>query len=183
MRSIVLKFGLISGFILVGAFAITLPLVLNGTIDMSKGQLVGYSVMVVSFIPVFLGVRAYREQHGGAITFGRAFKVGFLIALVSSACYVAAWQVVYFGGFLPGFEEKMQAAQMEKMRESGATAEEMAKAQAQAAKLWEWYRNPLINVAITFLEPLPVALIMSLVTAGILRKKPDGGAAPAVAIA
>ena len=46
---------------------------------------------------------------------------------------------------------------------------------AWSEKFAELYKNPLINVAMTFMEPLPVALIISLVSAGVLsRKKKEG---------
>jgi len=35
----------------------------------------------------------------------------------------------------------------------------------------QMYRNPLINVALTFLEPLPVGLLASLISAGLLKRK------------
>lgn len=169
MRSIVLKFGLISAFILAGGTALTLPLVANGTIDFTRSQLLGYSIMVLSFIPAFLGVRAVREDNGGTIGFWRAFGVAMLIALVSTLCYVAVWQVIHFGGFLPGFVEKMQAIQIGQMQAKGASPEAIA----QSEKFWELYKtNPLVNIAITLLEPLPVALIVSFVAAAILRRRP-----------
>lgn len=37
----------------------------------------------------------------------------------------------------------------------------------------EMYKNPLINVALTLLEPLPVGLLFTLVSAGVLRRKPS----------
>ena len=42
---------------------------------------------------------------------------------------------------------------------------------AEMKKFAEMYRNPLINSAITFLEPLPVGLVIALVSAGILRRR------------
>jgi hypothetical protein len=46
------------------------------------------------------------------------------------------------------------------------------------------YDNPFINAAITFVEPLPIGLIVTLISAVILRKKKaiaaamdEGGAA------
>jgi hypothetical protein len=44
------------------------------------------------------------------------------------------------------------------------------------------YKNPLINVAMTFIEPFPVGLLVTLVSAAILRKRrttPAGGVAQA----
>ena len=169
MKKIALKFGLISGLILVGISAVTVPLHLNGTIDMTMGMWLGYTVMTLSFIPVFLGVRAYRDERGGAISFGRAFGLGMLITLVSSLCYVAAWEIVYFGGLVPGFEERMKAEQLADLEKEGASPDKIA----QVEKMWQLYRNPAINAGITLLEPLPVALIVSFVAAGILRRKPE----------
>src|SRR5204863_7267516 len=95
MKKIVLTFGIISGLLSALMMAITMPLTLNGKIPHDKGLLVGYTAIVLSFVLVFFGIRTYRENAGGASTFGRAFKVGLLIVLISSAFYVATWQVLH----------------------------------------------------------------------------------------
>lgn len=47
-------------------------------------------------------------------------------------------------------------------------------------KFREMNKNPLVNIAYTTIEPLPVGLLFTLVTAGVLsRKRRD--AVPAVA--
>jgi hypothetical protein len=33
------------------------------------------------------------------------------------------------------------------------------------------YKNPLVNIAFTFLEPLPVGIVFTLVTAGVMSRK------------
>ena len=35
------------------------------------------------------------------------------------------------------------------------------------------YNNPLLNSAMTFLEPFPVGLFVTLISAAVLRKKGD----------
>ena len=35
----------------------------------------------------------------------------------------------------------------------------------------EWYQKPVYNAAITFLEPLPVGVVLTLVSAGVLRRR------------
>jgi Protein of unknown function (DUF4199) len=183
MKNAVLKFGLISGVALAGAARALMQLCLRGVIDIANAHFIGYSIMVVSFIPVFLGIHACREENGGTIGFWRAFGIGMLITAVATLCYVVAWKIVYYGGFVPGFEEKMIAAQVEKMQQDGAAGAEIAAARQQMQRMWQVYRNPQINAAITFLEPLPVALIISAVAAGILRRKPDRRGSPAAAMA
>lgn len=171
MERIVLTFGLISSAILVTLMAILLSLVLSGGLNFEGSEVVGYATMVLSFIMVFFGIRSYRENiGGGAITFGRAFKVGILIALITCAVYVIAWQITYYN-FMPDFMDRYAAIAIERMREKGASDAEILKTTQQMAHYKELYKNPLINIGITFLEVFPVGLIMTLVSAGILRKR------------
>jgi hypothetical protein len=123
MKKLVLTYGLISGGILAILTAIMFPLCLNGTIDMRHSQLLGYTMMALAFIAVFFGIRTYREHHnGGTITFGKAFKVGILITLVTCAMYVIGWEIVYWG-FLPDFGDKYAAYTLEKMKTDGDAAD------------------------------------------------------------
>jgi len=45
----------------------------------------------------------------------------------------------------------------------------------------EMLKNPLINAAMTFIEPFPVGLVMTLVSAGILRRRAPGAPKTAAA--
>ena len=180
MKKIVLRFGLASGAILLVLSAIMLPC-MNGTIDFEYGEVLGYTTMVLAFLMVFFGVRSYRDNvAGGSIGFGKAFQVGILITLITCAIYVIAWEITYFN-FMPDFLDKYSAHVLEKMRAAG---ESEAAIQAQAAKLAQMaklYVNPLWNSAITFMEIFPVGLIVTLVSAAILRRKPRQDA-PASAV-
>jgi hypothetical protein len=181
LKRTVLTFGLISGGILAALTAILLPLCFNGTIDFENSEWIGYSAMVLSFLAVFLGIRSYREKSGGAITFGRAFKVGILITLITCAVYVVGWEIVYWG-FIPDFGDKYAALTLDRMRKNGAPAEEIAATEKQMESFKQWYKNPFLNVGITFLEVFPMGLLVTLISAGILRKKPQDGA-PVAALA
>jgi hypothetical protein len=182
MKKIVLTHGLVSGLALATLTAIMVPLCMNANVDLSYSQLVGYASMVLAFMAVFLGIRAYREKQGGAITFGRAFQVGILITLVTCAIYVIGWEIVFWG-FLPDFGDKYAAYSLAKMQAGGASAQELAKATAEMERFKVLYRNPLFNVGMTFLEVFPVGLVVTLVSAAILRRKASPGAPATVATA
>lgn len=169
MRKIVLTFGLIAGAILSAMLALTVPF--QDEIGFEYGAFIGYTTMVLAFLLIHFGVRSYRDNvAGGTVSFGRAFRVGALIAVVASACYVVTWEVMYFN-FMPDFAEKYQAHVVAKSRADGASEEQIAAENAKFAKNLEYYNNPAINAAITFLEPLPVALIVSLISAGVLSRR------------
>jgi amino acid transporter len=180
MKRIVFRFGLASGAILLTLSAVLLPLCMNGTIDFDYQELLGYSAMVLSFLLVFFGVRSYRDHvAGGEIGFGRAFKVGILITLVTCAMYVIAWEIAYFN-FFPDFLDQYSAHVLAKMRAAGESEAAIQKTTEQMAFMAKYYKNPLFNSAITFLEVFPVGLVVTLVTAAIVRRKPrEGAPAPA----
>jgi hypothetical protein len=176
MRRIVLTFGLIAGAVLSAMMLITLPF--HDEIGFDRSAIVGYTTMVLAFIMVFFGVRSYRDNvAGGTISFGRAFMVGLLITAIASVCYVATWELV--GQRLaPDYVEKYAAYSVEKVRKSGATDAQIAAKKQEMAEFNEMYKNPVMNIAFTFLEPLPVGLLFTLVAAGVLSRKrqPEIGA-------
>ena len=175
MKKTVLTFGLISGAISAVLMLSTFPFM--DRIGFDKGMYVGYTAMVLSFLLVFFGIRSYRENVGdGEISFGRAFSVGILITLVSSLCYVVTWEIIYFG-FHPDFCEKYSAYMVEKAKASGATQQVIEATREQMRQMKVMLDNPLINSAMTFLEPLPVGLLITLISAVILRKKKTNGSA------
>ena len=175
MKKIVLTFGLIGGAIMSAMFLITYPF--HDAIGFDRALIIGYTSIVLAFLLIFFGVRSYRDNVGGGrIGFGRALGVGTLIALVTSLCYVAMWEVAYFT-FAHDYMDKYQAHELEKARAKGDSEEAIARQQAEMEKFEAMYQNPLINAAMTLAEPLPVGLVVALVTAGILsrrRKDPMG---------
>lgn len=178
MRKIVLTFGLIAGAILSAMMLLTIPFAER--IGFDKGAIIGYTTMVLAFLMVYFGVRSYRDNvAGGSVSFGQACKVGLLIVVIASACYVATWQFVYYR-ITPDFMEKYSAYTLEQARKGGASETEIAAKAEEMAKFSEMYKNPLVNIGFTFLEPLPVGLVFTLVTAGVLSRK-RRAAEPAVA--
>lgn len=173
MKRTVLTFGLIGGAIMAAMMFATLPFV--DKIGFDKGEIVGYTTIILAFMLVFFGIRSYRENvAGGTISFGRAFAVGILITLITCVCYVVAWEIIYFN-FMPDFLDKYASYAVEKLRASGANQQAIDAQVEQMKSLKTMYANPLINVAMTFVEPFPVGLIVTLISAGILRKKATAG--------
>jgi len=169
MKKIVLIFGLISGAVAAAMMFATLPFV--DRIGFDKGVLVGYTTIILSFLLVFFGIRSYRENvGGGTITFGRAFAVGILITLISCVCYVVAWEILYYN-FMPDFADKYAAHVLEKAKAAGATAEAIQAKMDEVKNLKHILNNPFLNAAVTFTEPFPVGLIITLISALILRKR------------
>jgi uncharacterized membrane protein YhaH (DUF805 family) len=132
-------------------------------------QWLGYLVMLVALTLIFVGVKRYRDvERGGVIRFMPAFGMGLAIALVAALFYVLAWEV-YLAATDYRFMDDYIASIAEQRRAAGvseaAIAEELAG--------YEWaranYGNPFFRIPITFLEILPVGLLVALVSAALLR--------------
>ena len=170
MKRIVLTFGLISGAILSAMMAATMPF--HEQIGPDRGVIIGYTTMVLAFLLVFFGIRSYRETIGnGQISFLRALSVGLLIMAIAAICYVATWEIIYFN-FIPDYVEKYSAHAIERMHASGKPPDQIQQEiQSMRSMMQLYHDNILFNLAITFSEPLPVGLPMTIISALILRKR------------
>jgi Protein of unknown function (DUF4199) len=170
MQKVVLTFGVISGILISLLMVVTVPF--EDKIGLDKAEYLGYTIIVLSFLLVYFGIRTYRDEAGGGqISFAKGFSVGICITLIACVFYVATWEILYFN-FMHDFMDKYAAHVIDKARDSGASA---AAIQTQIQKMQEMkrlYENPLYNAAITFLEPFPVGLGITLLSAAILRRKP-----------
>jgi hypothetical protein len=171
MKKTILTFGLISGAISSLVMVAIVPFA--DRIGFERGPVIGYTSMVLSFLLVFFGIRSYRDNVGnGQITFLKAFAVGISITLISCVCYVVTWEIIYYN-FLPDFWDKYGAHLVEKLRASGASDAAVQARLQEVAKYKELYKNPFFNAALTFIEPFPIGLVITLISALALRRKPQ----------
>jgi hypothetical protein len=179
LKKIILTFGLISGVLISLMMGLTVPF----QDKLGHGYLIGYTTIVLSMLLSYFGIRSYRDNVGhGQITFGKAFAIGISITVISCLCYVVTWEVIYFN-FMPDFMDKYGAQVLQKMQASGATAAAIQQKSEEFNKLKIMYKNPLFNAAMTFIEPFPVGLVITLISAAVLRKKPESQPAPTPAAA
>jgi hypothetical protein len=173
MKRTVWTFGLISGAIISGLMLAVIPF--HDAIGFDRGMTVGYTTMVLAFLLIYFGIRSYRDNVGhGSIGFGRALAVGALIAVISSLCYVATWELIA-SRLMPDYLTKYQAYEINKMTASGASQAVIAQRIVEMRHFAELYKNPFINAAMTFIEPLPVGLVIALISAGVLRRRRSEG--------
>ena len=166
MKQTVLKYGLISG----GFFALTMIIMafVMKSNNFEATEVMGYTIMVIAFIFVYLSMVSYRNNIGdGYISFGRSISVGLLVVLISSVCYVIAWMIIYYT-MIPDFIDRYVAHIREGMIRSGKTAAQMDQAMKEMQMYKDFYKTPWGVAAITFLEPLPVGVVVTLISAIIM---------------
>ncbi|MEO9485551.1 MAG: DUF4199 domain-containing protein [Ekhidna sp.] len=164
---IALKYGLISGGLIVVSWFITIGLGDNP--DFAIAEIAGYAIMILALSAVFLGIKKIRDEKG-TISFKEAFLNGLGITLVASIIYVIGW-MIYMPNFAPDFVDKYQAAQVELIEQSEASDEEKNKEIDEMNQWIENYKKPPIMVAMTFTEIFPIGLLVTLISSLILKRK------------
>lgn len=178
MTKIVLIFGLISGAIAAGLMWILVGVVKTGAVNFDNGMIWGYSTMIIALSLVFFGIKSYRDNSGGRITFFKGLQVGILISLISAICYAASWEL-YYSGSGQEFIQKYNAHYLDKLKASGASDTEVEKARVESEQFMEMYKNFYIRFPMTLMEILPVGIIVALISAALLRRREILPAEPA----
>lgn len=165
MKKNIFVFGLILGAILCVNTIIMMNRIVSNP-DMETNDVIGYAAMVVVFSLIFFGVRNYRNKRlDGFISFGKAFKVGALIALVGSTLYVVIG-LSYYYLFVPEFIDKYIEYVLKHTSEANLAAKTK-----EMAEFKEMYKNPVFAILISYSEVLPIGLVVALVSAFILKRK------------
>jgi len=170
MKKTVWVCGLIAG-LLVTTMMVYSTLRCRNDPDFQGNMVMGYAAMVLAFSLVFVGIKNYRDKYaGGVLTFGKAFKIGLYITLIASTLYVLVWLVDFYL-FIPDFMDKYAAHVIKEKQASGASIQEIQQQTAQMNSMKEMYRNPIFVVLLTYAEILPVGLVITLISALILKRK------------
>lgn len=172
MKKNILVYGLIMGCIISINMVYTVNLCYTRG-DFTGNDVVGYAAMIVIFSFIFIAIRNYRNKYNdGVISFGSAFKMGALIALIAATLYVVTW-LFYYYLFVPDFLDKYIPHVINEATAQGATQPDIDKKMAEMDKFKEMYKSPLFVILVTYAEVIPVGLLVALISALILKKKPE----------
>lgn len=168
MTRMILSHGLVAGLIVgLPLFAITVAL--QGHPSPSWGVALGYATMLVALSLVFVAVKRHRDDvRGGVIGFWPAFGLGLAISAVASLCYVLAWELALAVTGID-FGADYARAVVESKRAAGLEGAALGKLREEMEQFARQYRSPLFRVPMTLMEILPVGVLVSAVSAGLLR--------------
>lgn len=175
MIKVIVRYGIFAGLI-VGSLMMGYMLSITGADHGASSMVLTYLVMLLALSMVFVGIKQYRDRVlGGVIKFGPALLVGLGISAVAGIFYAVAWEIT-----MPlmkfNFIESYANSMIDQARASGAGPAEIEKVASQAGDFTRLYANPLFRFPMTFLEIFPVGVVVTLVSAAILR---NSGALPA----
>jgi len=168
MLRTILKYGLIAGLV-VGGFELVTFVAFSGMPPLKYGMVIGYTTMLIALSAVFVGIKRYRDvDRGGVIGFWPALGVGLGVSFIAGIFYVVAWEVVQAVTHMD-FASSYANAIIASAKAKGARAETLAKLSTEMEAFKVQYADPMFRLPMTFAEIFPVGVLVSLVSAGLLR--------------
>lgn len=168
MKKMMMTYGLVAGGVTIGGVILG-QLLAKGSESMAFLEQLGFLIMFVAFSLIFIAIKRHRDEDlGGVISFGTAFVLGLGITVVASVVYVVVWEInlaVTDYAFINDYADSIIAD----ARDAGRSAEDLAVLEQSMQGMKDNYANPLFRLPITFLEIFPVGLLISLISAWILR--------------
>lgn len=165
----ILKYGAIAGAVAGGALFATV-LAFRGSLPHgAAGMALGYASMLVALSAVFFGIKHHRDvDRGGVIRFWPAFGLGLGISFVAALCYVLAWELAQ-ATIVHDFAGAYANTVIEQQKAKGLAGADLQKLVADMETFKVQYADPLFRLPMTFAEIFPVGVLVSLVSALVLR--------------
>ena len=165
-----LKFGLWAGVIMAAGGSISC-IIYSKDFNMDTGEILGYTSMVLALTSIFFGIRHYRNNRlGGKISYIQGVKVGLTISAIAGVIY-SIYSIIFYKFLFPDFMEKYMQFYTDKIKNSGASQEVIAKQLADMQTNMALYNNLLFQVLIMFATVFAVGLVITLISAAILKRK------------
>ena len=163
-------YGAIAGLI-VGVTLSSVTVGMKNHQALSYGMLIGYLTMLIGLSAVFVALKRHRDiDLGGVIRFWPAFGLGLGISVVASVIYVVSWETTIAITHMD-FGTSYANLLIEQQKAKGVTGEALAKFTADMEQFKIQYANPFYRLPMTFAEIFPVGVLVSLVSAGLLRNR------------
>ena len=168
MLRLIVRYGVIGGLIVsVYLFSVTV-FGSNGELE-KYGALLGYLTMLIALSTVFIAIKKHRDADlGGIIKFWPALSMGLAISFVASVFYVLGWELALAVTHMD-FAGIYAQSVIDAAKAKGVSGAALAKLTADMEAWKANYANPFYRMPETFTEIFPVGVLVSLISAGLLR--------------
>lgn len=165
------KYGLWGGVIVSGLMLLGFLWMQHGNMSNQAGEILGYASMIIALSMIFVGIKKYRDiDLGGQITFLEALKIGLVISIIASFIYVLTWMIYSNSEAASEMMDTYFTSAIEKIKNSGNEQAIITKDVDRMMRMKANYDKPLYKILYTFMEIFPVGVLISIISAFILKK-------------
>ncbi|MEP1447379.1 MAG: DUF4199 domain-containing protein [Paraglaciecola sp.] len=167
--SSIIRFGFLYGLALVISFYLSHVLLGTSPDNFTKGEIVGYSVMLISSLAVVMGIKEFKGNTAPTpLSFLAGFNVGLGISLIAASIF-AAYNWVYLEFINPEFTATYIQYSEQQIRSSGLDPLSMEQQLEELAHYGELMSSHLTQSAVMFATVFIIGLLFSVVSAIAFR--------------
>ncbi|CAL2102943.1 conserved membrane protein of unknown function [Tenacibaculum sp. 190130A14a] len=160
-KSIILNYGLYLGL---AGVLIHLTFYATGNL-ISLGWLSGILGIIAMIVFIVLGIKKFKNDNSGYLTFGQALKVGVGIAVIS-AVISTIYTLVFTNVIMPDFQEQMLEVQKQAWMDAGLNDEQIE----SSAEMTKKFQSPFISVPVSLVMAAFLGFVFSAISGAIMKK-------------
>lgn len=126
-----------------------------------------YLSYAIAITLLCIGVKKWREQEGGYLSFGGAYKHLILQSLVYSLI-MTVWTVIFSVYIAPGMMEDRMLMEQAKMEDKGLPQEQIE----VAMSFLKWMSQPAVLAVLVLFGGMIMFALIDLILAAIMKKDP-----------
>jgi len=171
MINIILKFGLLSGGIIV-----LIPLISGffmgyGAETFAIAEVIGYVNMVLSLSLIFFGMQSYKSTYvNGYVGFNTLFRIGLGISFIAGVMF-GFYNVVHVIVIDPEFMERYYAYSISNIQSAEMSQALIDQKVAEMEEQKAMFMNPLVNFLAMFTTVFVIGLLVTVFSGLIQRDK------------
>ncbi|MCH2032997.1 MAG: DUF4199 domain-containing protein [Tenacibaculum sp.] len=165
-KNIILNYGVIYGVIVV---FVNLILYATGMLFDTTAGLLSLVITALSLIAtIALGIKKFKSENGGFLSFGQAIKVGIGVAVLGTVI-VILYQQVFTNVIEPDFTQQVLERTEQALYDAGLSDEQV---EAQLA-IQKKMSGPLISSAMGILFWTFIGFVISAISGAIMQKREE----------
>lgn len=169
MMIYILRYGLVYGLALGMGFFVSHLLLGNSPDNFAKGEVIGYSVMIISSLAVVFAIKDYKEtRNNGQLGFLTGFSIGAAVSAIAGLLF-GVYNMIYLRVLNPEFTAVYIQYSEEQILNSGAEQSVIDTQLEELARYGDLMSNDYLQSALMFLTVFLIGLLFSLVSAAAMR--------------
>lgn len=167
MQRITIKWGFISGALMVGIPLATYLLIGGGPETFKISEIIGYATIILSLLLIFIAINNYRLlQEDNRVSFGKGFLLGLSISAIAGLMFgIYNWVFVEF--MQPDFMDQYYDYYIEQIKQSGKPEAQVTEEVMAFEREKAMFMNTSLQFLIMFLTVFIIGGIVSIFSAAI----------------
>lgn len=163
-----IKYGLIGSAVMM--LGVMLPFWIYGEdMELGAGEVYGYASMILSLTAIYFGIKQYKTELDGELSFKKAFIFGTFVNFVAALAF-GVFSYVLYAWLMPDFLQTYLDHSIAMVKaDTSLTPEQLAAELAYINEGKDLWLSPAFGGLLMFGTVFPIGLVMTLISSLALK--------------